>query len=56
MAPRIWHRSDARQRRDGETMASAFQRIYEDRANASLAQAERNESRIAIGAGVRVVG
>jgi hypothetical protein len=43
-----------RQRRDGETQAQAFQRVYLDPANAHLAEAERAENRPAYG--VRIVG
>jgi len=42
-----------RQRKDGETAAAAFLRIYTDSANASLAAAERAENRPAYG--VRIV-
>jgi hypothetical protein len=41
------------QRRDGETAAAAFMRVYTDPANASLAEAERAQNRPA--GGVRIV-
>jgi hypothetical protein len=43
-----------RQRRDGETQAAAFVRIYSDPANRHLAEAERAENRP--GGMVRMVG